>query len=290
MGQYEKALSIFQQVLSIRKKILGEEHPDYALSLNNLALLYVYMARYKKALPLYKQALAINKKILGEEHPDYARYLNILGMLYSSLGNSKSAAVLFTDASERTLKYLSQTYSTLSEQEKMNFFNKESFQFYLLPSVLFTLSTKLSIFINQLYTNELALKGMVLEDEKEVLNSIRKSRDSTALQLYEQWYANKAFIGKQLLLPLSKRIPLDSLQDATNQLEQQLSRRAVSYRKLQQNQHITVKDISQKLLNGEAAVEFIRFQLFHKKWTDSILYAALVLLPGDSTPSLHPPV
>ena len=39
-GDYAKAEPLFRQALEIRKKALGEEHPYYAFSLNNLAGLY----------------------------------------------------------------------------------------------------------------------------------------------------------------------------------------------------------------------------------------------------------
>ena len=40
MGQYSKAEPLFTQALQIRKEALGEDHPDYIQSLNNLAALY----------------------------------------------------------------------------------------------------------------------------------------------------------------------------------------------------------------------------------------------------------
>ena len=40
MGDYAKAEPLFRQALEIRKQALGENHPDYANSLNNLAVLY----------------------------------------------------------------------------------------------------------------------------------------------------------------------------------------------------------------------------------------------------------
>ena len=240
-------------------------------------------------MPLFKQALAIRKEALGEQHPDYAESLNNLGKLYNSMGNPAQASSLFSEASEATLRYLNRTYVTLSEQEKMNLLKLKTSQFDYLPSLLFIQRAMQSSVVKQVYTNELALKGMILEDQKEVLNSIRKSGDSAVLQLYEQWQFNKAFIGNQLLLPLSKRIRyLDNLEETTNQLEQQLSLRAAAFRNHQQSQHISTNDISQKLHKGEAAVEFIRFHLFNKKWTDSTIYAALVLLPGIAHLTLFP--
>ena len=40
MGAYDRAEPLYRQALEITKKALGEEHPDYATSLNNLAALY----------------------------------------------------------------------------------------------------------------------------------------------------------------------------------------------------------------------------------------------------------
>jgi CHAT domain-containing protein/Tfp pilus assembly protein PilF len=288
MGQYEKALPLALQDVAIMKKALGEEHPSYANDLNNLAVLYRKMGQYEKALPLFQQALAIRKKVLGEEHPDYAFSLNNLAMFYNIIGNLEDASPLLIQAANLTLKHLSRTYATLSEQEKMNFLNKNTSKFNYLPSLLIK-SANQSTLAQQVYANELALKGMVLNDQKTVLSSIKKSRDSAALRLYEQWKLSKALVGKQLLLPLSQRVSyLDSLQEASNQLEQQLSRSSKVFRNQVQSQLLTAKDVSQKLAKGEAAIEFIRFPLYNQKMTDSIMYGALVLLPQDSMAKFVP--
>lgn len=289
MRQYSKALPLYEQALAIRKKVLGEEHPDYATSVNNLALLYRQMGRYEKSLPLYKQALAIRKKVLGEEHPDYAESLTGLGLLYSSLGTIPKSYAFFSEACKSTLKHLNQTYVTLSEQEKLELIKVKLSNFDYLPSLLFTQGVKQSSLTKQVYDNEIALKGMVLEDQKGVLSNIRNSGDSSALHVYEQWRFNKALVGKQLILPFAQRLPyLDSLQDATNELEQQLSRYSTPFREWQRTHAITTKEIAQTLQKNEAAVEFIRFHLYNKKWTDTILYTALLLLPGDSLPHFIP--
>lgn len=56
--------------LAIREKTLGPEHPDTALTLNNLAMLYSNQGKYEEAVPLYQRALAISEKALGPEHPN----------------------------------------------------------------------------------------------------------------------------------------------------------------------------------------------------------------------------
>ncbi|MEI6946942.1 CHAT domain-containing tetratricopeptide repeat protein [Paraflavisolibacter sp. H34] len=282
MGQYDKALPLYQQVLTIYRKTYGEEHP-YAASLGNLANLYMKQGRYDLAKPLFEQALAIIRKALGENSPSYAVTLKNLALLYTLMDRSKEAADLFIRVSGITLQHLHQTYTALSEQEKIALLNKEASQFCYLPSLVYKGRLKDPSVLRQVYAQELALKGMVLEDQQQVLHAIRKSGDTATLQLFEQWRFYNSFIGRQLMLPKSERATyLDSLREETNGLEQQLSRRAASFRQLQHSQAITAAEIAQKLQPGEAAVEFLRFRLYHHKLTDSVHYAALVLLPGDS--------
>ena len=99
-GKSEAALEPARRALEIRKQVLGERHPDYATSLNNLAWLYQAMGDDVRAEPLYRQALEIRKQVLGEHHPDYAHSLNNLAALYKSLGDYARAEPLYRQALE----------------------------------------------------------------------------------------------------------------------------------------------------------------------------------------------
>nr|MDZ8123960.1 tetratricopeptide repeat protein [Nostoc sp. CmiVER01] len=99
-GLYNQALSWYDQCLEITKERLGEEHPDVALSLNNLANLYYYQGRYSQAEPLHIQALVLYRKLLGEEHPDVAASLNNLAKLYYLQGRYTQAEPLYLQALE----------------------------------------------------------------------------------------------------------------------------------------------------------------------------------------------
>jgi CHAT domain-containing protein/tetratricopeptide (TPR) repeat protein/predicted Ser/Thr protein kinase len=96
-GKLREARPYMEEALAIRRKALGEGHPDYAQSLNNLAGLYHHMGDYK-ALPLYERALEVTRKALGEDHPDYAASLNNLGAVLQSLGEPGKARTYYERA------------------------------------------------------------------------------------------------------------------------------------------------------------------------------------------------
>ena len=52
------------------RKLLGNEHPSVATSLNNLAALYSSQGKYEEAIEYYQAAIVIARKSLGENHPN----------------------------------------------------------------------------------------------------------------------------------------------------------------------------------------------------------------------------
>ena len=99
-GQYAEAEPLYLQAMEIRRTALGERHPDYATSLNNLAGLYRAMGRHAEAEPLYRAGEEIRRAALGERHPDYAASLNNLAGLYDAMGRHAEAEPLYQQAME----------------------------------------------------------------------------------------------------------------------------------------------------------------------------------------------
>ena len=69
-ARYAMAEPLYDEALSITRRVLGADHPDTASSLNNLAELYRSQGRYSEAVPLYKEAVEIVERVLGAEHPN----------------------------------------------------------------------------------------------------------------------------------------------------------------------------------------------------------------------------
>ncbi len=94
-GLYDQAEPWYKKFLEVTKKLFGEEHHNFASSLNNLALLYHLQGRYSEAEHLYLQTLALTRRLLGEEHPDVASSLNNLAGVYHSQGKYSEAEPLY---------------------------------------------------------------------------------------------------------------------------------------------------------------------------------------------------
>jgi hypothetical protein len=81
--KFREALPLAEKALTIRRELLGEEHPDCASNLNRLGVQHHGLAAYAAARSAFLQALAIRRKVLGEEHPDTAMcYDNVASILF----------------------------------------------------------------------------------------------------------------------------------------------------------------------------------------------------------------
>ncbi len=109
-GRYSEAEPLYQQALQMRKRLLGESHPDVATSLNHLAGLYYSQGRYSEAEPLTQQALQMRKQLLGESHPDVATNLNNLAFLYKSQGRYSEAEPLLKQALQMRKQLLGESH------------------------------------------------------------------------------------------------------------------------------------------------------------------------------------
>jgi tetratricopeptide (TPR) repeat protein/CHAT domain-containing protein len=290
MGRYGEAETLYLQALKINKKALGDRHPVYATTLNNLAELYDAMGRYDDAEKLYLQSLEILKEAYGENHPDYASNISNLALLYQAKGNYEKAGQAYLKAYDSYLSQIQQQFSFLSETEKEKY----------LASVLFFFNTYRNFILNRqkddpaiagkLFDIEIYSKGLLLNSDKQLRMFILNSGDSGAISIYNTWIAVKASLARQYSLP-KKQQSLDtkSLEAQAAELEKKLTRIYSRENDLTGMQNVQWKDVQKVLNPNEAVVEFSDIPYFNgKHWTDSILYVAILLKPGDIYPEIIP--
>ncbi|MEM9265723.1 MAG: tetratricopeptide repeat protein [Cyanobacteria bacterium P01_F01_bin.13] len=109
-AQYKDAEQLFRRAITLNRRLFGEEHPDVAQSLNDLAELYYHQGHYSEAEPLYQEALKMRKQLLSEEHPDVATSLNNLAALYKNQGHYSEAEKLYQKALAMRKQLLSEEH------------------------------------------------------------------------------------------------------------------------------------------------------------------------------------
>ena len=86
--------------MAIRLNLLGESHPLYAKTLNNLAILYDKLGNFEKSKKYAYLGIEIRKKALGKYNLDYATSLNTLSNILVKNGEFKEAEFLLLDVKE----------------------------------------------------------------------------------------------------------------------------------------------------------------------------------------------
>jgi Tetratricopeptide repeat/TIR domain len=105
-GDYRPAEQANRQVLEARRRLLGPDHPDTLLSMNNLAMTLRVLGDADGAADLHRQVLDARRRLLGPEHPDTLTSMNNLADTLRVLGDAAGAAELHRqvlDASRRLL-------------------------------------------------------------------------------------------------------------------------------------------------------------------------------------------
>ncbi len=114
IGEYSKAEPIYKQIVEIREKHSGSNHPLTATAIYNLAWFYANLADYAKAEALFQQALDIRRNFFGPEHPSTAECLNSLAVLQENIGNYIHAEALYQQALQIQQKTLGARHAAIA--------------------------------------------------------------------------------------------------------------------------------------------------------------------------------
>ena len=283
--KYDDAEKLYKQVLAVYKKTIGDAHTEVATTLNNLGELYRRLGNFKSAESFFIQALAIKRKILGDMHPAIAVTYASLSALNAATGNYDKAEEFLDMSNSIDIQFLQNNFSNLSESEKMQWWQEEASGFEMAPSLLYSNPNPSAGFLKKTFSRQVQLKGFVLKDGTKILEQVRQQGNAQLKKLLNDWQTNKAILAKQYSLTPDKRMTaLDSIEKQTNELEKQLNQQSSVFRGNQQSNLAGFDEIQKALKKDEAAIEFVRFSYFSKSWTDSVLYAAFVVIPGATAP------
>ena len=184
-GRLNEAITLFEQVLSDRIRILGDKHPDTLASRNNLAGAYLAANRPEESIALYEQVLTDRIGILSDDHPDTLASRNNLAYAYQSIG-------CFTEAISQLQQVLADSTGLLGEDHPQTLTARNNLAYAYVSAGNFTIATPI---FEQILADSIRTLG---EDHPHTLTSRNnlayayqeEGRLTEAIDLYEQVSAN----------------------------------------------------------------------------------------------------
>lgn len=151
----------------------------------------------------------------------------------------------------------------------------------------------------QAYDNLLFVKSISLQGTKKRKEAFISSNDPAIIRLYENWldkkqqlirmYFKSAEPGAGMVADTVQKAQqdLEKLQLEVSNMENELATRSKDYKKLLQINPPDWKTVKNKLKEGEAAVEIIRFQWRDQLYySDTAYYAAYILTANSEHPEV----
>lgn len=216
-----------------------------------------------------------------------------MSRLHNLRGDYAKAEPFYAEALDVNLKILDGYFPSLSEREKQSFWGTMSGPFERYNSFACDHGAELPTALGRMYDNQLAVKGLLLSATQKVKSRITASGDTALTALLGAWQTQKDQIAKFSQLSKAdldkKRINLDSIENAANTTEKELSRRSEAFATAFDKTRFTWRDVQKKLKPDEAAVEIVRFRplgsvpnkfdssLRVMEFTADVRYAALIV-------------
>src|SRR5690625_5608175 len=65
-GNFSEAEFYLKEAYDLRRRVLGDDHPDVAITANNLGILKKDMGHLDEAAEYFEEALSLRRKVIGE--------------------------------------------------------------------------------------------------------------------------------------------------------------------------------------------------------------------------------
>jgi CHAT domain-containing protein/tetratricopeptide (TPR) repeat protein len=300
-----KAISIFE--------VENEDpntHTDYLFALEKLGDLYYYSNDLDSAKIYYTQAIKmsnnfgfkvidysglakinyLNKDYKTAEYyanltlsnfPEHTISIALLSKIYKYTGRlNKADSMLIIQFKNETNDF--RKYGTFLSSKQFKLWLKSAMtpsKYYSFISS-YTKTTLSDSLINFTYF----VKGALLQSNNRLTNAIKNTSDTLVKNNYQTFKDLKNQINKQSQLPKEKQVYLQANITEAEKIEKQLMQQVPEFQAQTLNNNIKWQQIQAKLKDNEAAIEFVHFNYYNKRWTDTTYYAAYIIKKGITRP------
>lgn len=289
-GKPEKAEPLLAEAEKYWDTRLGADN-QYGAQIQLLRGDISYTAgKYDVAEKKYKKAQQLYGEVFNEHHPGYLQASGKLARVYYMQGDAEKSLSAMEQIMPEYLGYVSTYFPSLSFREKNKFWNKmkDEFEFYnFLALQSYSRHPQLA---SRVYNNLISTKALLLSSDIKIRERILESRDSLLIDYYNQWQAQKEYLTTSLALTrqqlAEQHIDLREVEAGIEHLEKEISKRSEAFSGEEKKRKATWKDIKETLKDQEYAVEIVRYRFFDKAFTDSVLYATLIINGKSETPEV----
>ncbi|KAL8299194.1 hypothetical protein RB593_009191 [Gaeumannomyces tritici] len=96
-GRWRDREPVDEKAYELRKRVLGDKHPDTIRSMAELATTYHALGRYGEGEKISAEVLALRRGLLGDKHPDTIRSTVDLATTYHALGRYGEAEKIYVE-------------------------------------------------------------------------------------------------------------------------------------------------------------------------------------------------
>ncbi len=246
--------------------------------------------KYIEARKSFEDSKNLYAKIFDSQHPYYIKALSKEGQMAFILNDFKAAIKCLDETTVADLKFIKKYFPSLSDREKNKFWNliKDDFEFY--NTLAIKLSKENPELLQNVYDFSLKTKAILLNSSIKVKERILSSNNPELIKKYESWIDKREFLTSALSMDVEQQkennIDVKLLEKEIEILEKDLSEKSESFLANYEKSDANWKQVKAALKPNEYAVEIIRFRYFDKKFSDSVLYAGLVINENSKAPEL----
>ena len=251
---------------------------DVAFLKGNISLL---KGNYVSAQTKFSDARDLYGSIFSNSHPSYVKATSKLARAYYINKDYQKSLKMLNETTDNYLEFTKKYFPSLSFSEKAKFWAqiKEDFEFY--NSLALKMKDKNPAIIGNIYNNVLATKAILLSSSIKLKQRILNSKDDALISKFNEWTSKKQLLVTALSMTVEARIAAEIvpsiLEREVELLEKELSESSELFAENFEKKNASWKDVKKSLGENEYAIEITRFRLFDKNFSDSIIYAALVI-------------
>lgn len=278
-GDYNEAFSYLDESGKIWKSKVGKRNNINAATISVLkGDIFYRQERFRRAENQYKDAQKLYEKFFSDKHPEYVKVISKLGKNHYMKGEWKKSQDLMETVLANYKEFITDYFPALSEREKAKFWNtiKFDYEFY---NTLIMSKNRNSKYLGEMFNNALLTKALLLSSSIKIRQAIMNSNDQVLIDLYNQWIEKKELLTAALSMSTKQldenNINPTQLSNEVESIEKDLSLKSDVFGQGVGTRVVTWENVKESLAENEAAIEMVRFRVFDKNFTDSIVYAMI---------------